>query len=89
VSKYLLKKAVRGVIPDELIDRKKQGFAIPMEEWFFERLGEMTRRELMEFCDRTDFFDRAEVIRLIDKKAGSKVWYLLNFALWWKHCIGG
>jgi asparagine synthase (glutamine-hydrolysing) len=89
VSKYLLKKAVRGVIPDELIDRKKQGFAIPMEEWFFERLGEMTRRELMEFCDRTDYFDRAEVIRLIDRKEGSKVWYLLNFALWWKHCIGG
>jgi hypothetical protein len=49
----------------------------------------MTRRELMEFCDRTDYFDRAEVIRLIDRKEGSKVWYLLNFALWWKHCIGG
>ena len=29
VLKYILKKAVRGVIPDEFIDRKKQGFAMP------------------------------------------------------------
>ena len=26
--KYILKKAVRGVIPDEIIDRKKQGFGV-------------------------------------------------------------
>jgi asparagine synthase (glutamine-hydrolysing) len=87
VSKYLLKKAVRGVIPDELIDRRKQGFSVPMEEWFFERLGDTTRKELMEFCDQTDYFDRAEVLKLIDSRKGSKVWYLLNFALWWKHYI--
>ena len=87
VSKYLLKKAVRGMIPDVLIDRKKQGFGVPMDEWFFERLGATTRRELLDFCDRTDFLDRAEVIKLIDSKQASKVWYLLNFALWWKQYI--
>jgi asparagine synthase (glutamine-hydrolysing) len=87
VSKYLLKKAVRGVIPDELIDRRKQGFSVPMEEWFFERLGDTTRKELMEFCEQTDYFDPDEVLKLIDAKKGSKVWYLLNFALWWKHYI--
>ena len=31
--KYILKKAVRGLIPDELIDRKKQGFGVPVYEW--------------------------------------------------------
>jgi len=30
--KYLLKKAVRGLIPSELIDRPKQGFALPLEQ---------------------------------------------------------
>src|SRR5207302_10202582 len=34
VLKYILKKAVRGVIPDELIDRQKQGFGVPVFEWY-------------------------------------------------------
>lgn len=87
VSKHLLKKAVRGVIPDELIDRRKQGFSVPVDDWFFERLGDETKRELMDFCDQTDFLDREEVLKLIDSKKGNKVWFLLNFALWWKHYI--
>ena len=32
-SKYILKKAVEGIIPSEIIWRKKQGFATPMSEW--------------------------------------------------------
>lgn len=87
VSKYLLKKAVRGVIPDVLIDRKKQGFGIPMDEWFFERLGDTILKELMDFCDHTDFLDRTEVLRLINSKKRNKVWFLFNFALWWKQYI--
>lgn len=31
--KYILKRAVRGIIPDEIIDRKKQGFGTPISEW--------------------------------------------------------
>jgi len=87
VLKYILKKSARGLIPDELIDRKKQGFGVPVYEWFFDRLGEKTKHELNDFCDKTDFLDRAEVMRLIDQKAGSQVWYLLNFALWWKEFV--
>jgi asparagine synthase (glutamine-hydrolysing) len=85
--KSVLKKAVRGVIPDELIDRPKQGFGVPVYEWFFDRLGAESRTELEAFCDRTDFLDRDEVMRYIDRKQGPEVWYLLNFALWWKEFV--
>ena len=50
--KYILKKAVRGVIPDELIDRPKQGFGVPVYEWFFDRLGDTARRELDDVLRR-------------------------------------
>lgn len=85
--KYILKKAVRGLIPDELIDRKKQGFGVPVYEWFFGRLGDRARQELNDFCSQTDFLDQAEVMRLIDQGRGSQVWYLLNFAMWWKEYV--
>jgi len=85
--KYILKKAVRGVIPDELIDRQKQGFGVPIYEWFLDHLGQKTRKEMNDFCDQTDFFDTSEVKRLFDQRRGIEVWYLLNFALWWKEYI--
>jgi asparagine synthase (glutamine-hydrolysing) len=85
--KHILKKAVRGVIPDELIDRPKQGFGVPVYEWFFDRLGDTARRELEVFCEATDFLDREEVMHYVDTKQGPEVWYLLNFALWWKEFV--
>jgi asparagine synthase (glutamine-hydrolysing) len=86
--KHILKKAVRGLIPDELIDRPKQGFGVPVYEWFFERLGGRARAELDDFLGKTDFLDRGAVMALLDGGHGSQVWYLLNFAMWWKEYLG-
>ncbi len=36
--KYALKQAVRGLIPDEIIDRKKKGFSVPIRRWFRQEL---------------------------------------------------
>jgi asparagine synthase (glutamine-hydrolysing) len=85
----MLKRAVRGLIPDEIIDRKKQGFGVPVYEWFFDKLGAYARNELDDFMARTDFFDRAAVNELFHERQSAKIWYLLNFALWWKHYVAG
>ncbi len=85
--KYILKKAVRGLIPDELLDRKKQGFGVPVYEWFFDRLGDLARAELNAFCDETDILDRSAVMQLLERRDGPRAWYLLNLALWWKQYI--
>lgn len=85
--KHILKKSVRGLIPDELIDRKKQGFGVPIHEWFLDRLGEQTQKEIKSFCDETDFIHYPEVQRLIERRQSPLVWYILNLALWWKTYI--
>jgi asparagine synthase (glutamine-hydrolysing) len=87
--KFLLKKAVRGLVPDQLIDRPKQGFGVPVVEWFVGRLGAMARDELDRFCRDADLLDRAAVMRLLDGGNPSQVWYLLNLALWWRHFMEG
>jgi len=33
-TKYLLKRAARGLVPQDIIDRKKKGFGIPVGSWF-------------------------------------------------------
>jgi asparagine synthase (glutamine-hydrolysing) len=85
--KYILKKAVNGLIPETIINRKKQGFGVPVYEWFFDRLGEKSKRELNDFCDQTDFFDKTEVRKLIENNRGWHIWTLLNFVMWWKRFI--
>lgn len=85
--KSLLKRAVRGVIPDELIDRPKQGFGVPVYEWCLDRLGRKMKEDLKSFCVETEFLDWAGVEKLFERKDGPRIWYLYNFALWWKEHI--
>jgi asparagine synthase (glutamine-hydrolysing) len=85
--KYILKKAVRDVIPAELIDRPKQGFGVPVQEWIKGPLGEQARRDLDDFCTNTDYLERDEVMRYVERNDGAETWYLLNLALWWKEYI--
>jgi asparagine synthase (glutamine-hydrolysing) len=87
--KYILKKAVRGLIPDEVIDRKKQGFGVPVHEWCLGGLGDRVTSELNHFCRETDFIDPKAVTRLIEQRGAPRLWYLLNLAFWWKHFIAG
>jgi asparagine synthase (glutamine-hydrolysing) len=46
VKKYLLKKAVEGIIPDEPIYRKKMGFDAPMAEWLKGSFGRRVERRI-------------------------------------------
>jgi asparagine synthase (glutamine-hydrolysing) len=84
ILKHILKKAVRGVIPDELIDRKKQGFGVPVYEWHHTKYGEYVAKEMKDFCESTDYFQFARVSPFLKKRG----WALLNVALWWKQYIG-
>jgi asparagine synthase (glutamine-hydrolysing) len=85
--KHLLKTAVRGLVPDALIDRRKQGFGVPVDELFGGRLAALARAQLGRFCDETDLLDRRLVDNLLQTGQGSKVWYLLNLAMWWREYI--
>jgi asparagine synthase (glutamine-hydrolysing) len=92
--KYILKKSVRGLIPDELIDRKKQGFGVPIYEWSFDRLGSFAQTKLEEFNRQTNLFDAAELGRLLWPSNASgrhsfQAWCLLNFVIWWEQYIAG
>ena len=84
--KPVLKLAVRGLVPDEVIDRPKQGFKVPVEEWLLARLGDTVRRELDAFCTETDLLDRDEVRRLVERRS-RETWTLLNLAMWYREFI--
>jgi len=45
-TKFLLRRLLRGRVPDEVLDRPKQGFAMPLRSWFGERLPGFFRERL-------------------------------------------
>lgn len=82
--KHLLKRSVRGLLSDDLIDRPKQGFGVPIYEWFFDRLGARARTEIDYFADQTGLFDRQEIESLFQRRCHQHIWSLLNLSVWWK-----
>jgi asparagine synthase (glutamine-hydrolysing) len=46
-GKYIFKKAIAGVLPRDILERKKQGFAIPLATWFRGELRELAEHSLL------------------------------------------
>jgi asparagine synthase (glutamine-hydrolysing) len=82
VLKFILKKAVRGLIPDAIIDRAKQGFGVPVHEWMMSRLGAFARDAIEQFVRETDILDKREVEVILASDRAAEKWQLLNLALW-------
>jgi len=71
-----------------IINRKKQGFRVPITRWFSDALGLIAEQKLRDFCKRTDYFRWSSVSKLIYRQ-DDLVWYLLNFVLWHELWIEG
>ncbi len=88
VLKYILKKAVNGMLPESFIKRKKQGFGIPLQEWFYEKISTIAFREIRKFCKQTNHFDYKQLNNLFNRGNYQRIWSILNFILWWNRFIG-
>ncbi|MBI4871421.1 MAG: asparagine synthase (glutamine-hydrolyzing) [Candidatus Riflebacteria bacterium] len=87
--KYLLKKAMRGKLPDDVLDRPKKGFGIPVARWAKGELRPLFAEKLArERIVKDGIFNPVEVGRLmrehLEGKADhrKKLWTLLVFQLW-------
>lgn len=88
-KKWLLRKALRGVLPNEILDGPKTGFGVPFEYWLKEPLADYMRSVLLDpaIIER-DFFDRMTIETLISEHTGGKLnhgfilWKCLHLALW-------
>ncbi|MGH8280939.1 MAG: asparagine synthase (glutamine-hydrolyzing), partial [Gammaproteobacteria bacterium] len=88
VTKHLFKRAMRGLLPDEIIDRPKHGFAVPLGAWFRGQL-ESTVRELLlsERSRQRGIFNAHYLEHLLrlhrrGRPLDSQLWTLMSFELW-------
>jgi Asparagine synthase len=89
VTKAPLKAAMRGLVPDDVLDRPKQGFGAPVWRWSTS-LQKLARAALLRE-PMAEYLDPAAIQSLLDDPATRRqsfhVWILLNFALWHYHFV--
>jgi asparagine synthase (glutamine-hydrolysing) len=95
-KKIALRAALRGVVPDEWIDRRKQGFQVPMAEWFRTDLRETAREALLADDARSHAFLRRDAVagllnRHLDgaEDNSSLLWSILVFEVWQREVVAG
>jgi asparagine synthase (glutamine-hydrolysing) len=87
--KHLLKAVARPMLPAGVLDRRKMGFAVPLDRWFREDLREMAYDVLLGTrASQRGYFDPAAVRRYLDEHVAgvrqhhARLWSLLMLE-WW------
>jgi len=88
-SKFLLKRALRGILPERILNRPKKGFGIPVAEWFRGPLKEQMLAVLSpERIASEGFFDAGAVGGLVGEHLAGRrdnrkqLWTLFAFEMW-------
>ena len=93
-TKHIFKRAVRGIVPDEILDRPKQGFGVPIQQWINEQLRGRIRETLTERRTRErGHVEPRYVDLLLDEHErgrrdhSTQLWALLMLELWHRSFI--
>jgi len=93
-TKYVLKKALAGILPPDIIDRRKMGFGVPLKTWFRRDLRPFIQDVLLD--SRTlgrGYFRKSAVEGLLKEHLAGRrdhsqrLWTLLNLELWHRELI--
>lgn len=93
-GKWVVKEVARRHLPDEIVDRPKIGFKVPLDEWFRGGLQELANDLL---TDRSSFvgatLTRPAVRALLDSHASGRrdeqmrIWTLLSLEVWHRELV--
>ena len=93
MKKKILQDTFRGMLPNELYNRPKHGFEVPLLKWFRSELSSLINNELLSdnFIKDQNIFNISFVKELkyklntnIAEDITSKIWGLIVFQYWWK-----
>ncbi|RDI44353.1 asparagine synthase (glutamine-hydrolyzing) [Falsibacillus pallidus] len=86
-TKYILRKAAEGVVPDHVLTRKKLGFPVPIRHWLKDEMNEWAKNIIRE-SETDHIINKQVVLNLLEEhcqgKADNsrKIWTVLVFMIW-------
>jgi len=96
VTKRILRKAVRGLLPESILKRPKMGFPVPFASWTAGHWNDTARDVLLDVRTRQRGLTNSRAVeQLLDdhrggiRRGGDIIWALLNLELWYRTFIDG
>jgi asparagine synthase (glutamine-hydrolysing) len=91
-KRYIFKKAMQGVLPVQVLNKKKHGFGVPLSHWFLQepQLESLMQdvlhdsRTLNRGYFRPEFLERLALLHRGEHTAyyGEAIWYIVALELW-------
>lgn len=95
-TKYILRRSMKGVLPEQILKRRKMGFPVPVGAWFRGRYRSVIDEYVLgERALGRGLFDAAFVHQMVARhQAGvenhsERLWSLVNFEIWQRRFIDG
>jgi asparagine synthase (glutamine-hydrolysing) len=88
-TKWLLRETAKDMLPPEILDRPKQGFEIPIDQWFKGPLRDVFESQVLDSNATVgNWIDQSVAKKMLDQhlsgrsRNGSTLWTLLSLASW-------
>jgi asparagine synthase (glutamine-hydrolysing) len=94
-TKWILREAMKGILPDEILERPKMGFPVPVGNWFRGEFKHIVDEYVLgERAMARGIFSAEAVRRLVaEHNAGAdhdeRIWALVNFEIWQRQFFDG
>ena len=90
-TKYIFKRAMEGLLPNEIIYRKKMGFGFPLGDWLRNEWKDQVLEILLSNNARVkDYFSQEAITKMINNPLTGehydrRLWRVLMFEFWLKN----
>lgn len=88
-TKYLLKQAMKDLLPPEVLKQRKQGFALPLKRWFQKELYDFSKKLLLDSkSENLRYFQKETIGEMLEEHRsgrqhyGHQLYALVVFELW-------
>ncbi|MEJ7699133.1 MAG: asparagine synthase (glutamine-hydrolyzing) [Pyrinomonadaceae bacterium] len=94
-TKFILREAMKGILPDEILTRPKMGFPVPIGKWFRNEYKHLIDEYVLsERALARGIFEADFVRNLVDRhRQGEnheeRLWALLNLEIWQRQVVEG
>jgi asparagine synthase (glutamine-hydrolysing) len=89
-KKYILKQIVHKYVPQQMMERPKTGFAVPIAQWLEKELKPLVEKHLNKASlEKSEVLNPETVQKILDafysgrKEYDAKLWNLLMFQMWY------